>query len=58
MADDKSKIGPPDSKRINLDEPYEVNYWTKSLGCTAGELRLAVKAMGTSVEAVRRYFKK
>jgi Protein of unknown function (DUF3606) len=53
MADDKTKVG-SDRKFINLNEDYEVRDWTKSLGCTEQELRDAVKAVGSSAEAVRK----
>jgi hypothetical protein len=53
MADDRSKKGPPDRSRINLDEEYERQYWTKALGVSELELREAVKAAGPSAEKVR-----
>ncbi len=28
MADDKTKRGPADRSRINVNEEYEVRYWT------------------------------
>jgi hypothetical protein len=55
MADDKTKRGPPDTQRINVNEPYEVNYWTKTLGVSEQKLRDAVRAVGVSVAAVRRH---
>ncbi|BEP42279.1 DUF3606 domain-containing protein [Variovorax sp. V15] len=54
MADDTKKTG-LDRKLISLDEPHEVRSWTESLGVTEAQLREAVKAVGHSVEAVRRY---
>jgi hypothetical protein len=53
MADDRSKQGPPDRSRINLEEDYERQYWTKALGVSEMELREAVKAAGSSAEKVR-----
>lgn len=58
MADDKTKKGPADSKRINVHEDYEVAYWTDVLHVTKDELVDAVKHAGTSVEAVREYLEK
>lgn len=58
MADDKSKTGGQDRKRINLNEDYEVRDWTKSLGVTEQQLRDAVKAVGDSAEKVREHLKK
>jgi hypothetical protein len=57
MTDDRKRSGPPDSRRINLDQDYEVRYWTKELNVSTERLREAVKAAGTSVEAVRQYLK-
>jgi hypothetical protein len=58
MADDKTKIKPQDSSRINLGEAYEVQYWTKTLGCTEQELRDAVAEVGVSVEMVKEFLGK
>jgi len=57
MADDKSKTGPADASRINVNEDYEVQYWTKKFGCSAEELRAAVKAVGASASAVEKRLK-
>lgn len=58
MADDKTKKGPADSSRINMNEDYEVSYWTSALGVTREELTKAVKAAGSSADAVRDYLNK
>ncbi|MBS0240303.1 MAG: DUF3606 domain-containing protein [Proteobacteria bacterium] len=58
MADDRSKKGPQDRSRINLSERYEVDYWTKEFGISEGKLEAAVKAVGSSAEAVREYLKR
>ena len=56
--DNTSKTGTPDSKTINLNEDYEVTYWTKQLGVSKEDLTAAVNAVGKSVEAVKAYLKK
>lgn len=58
MSDDKSQTGSPDRDRINLEEDYEVRYWTDTLGVTAEELRNAVAAVGSTAAAVRRHLGK
>ena len=58
MSDDKSNRGPQDRARINVNEDYELAYWTKALGCTAEQLKSAVKAAGVSADAVRAHLKK
>jgi Protein of unknown function (DUF3606) len=58
MSDDKSNRGPQDASRVNVNEDYEVRYWTKKFGCTAEQLRAAVKAVGVSAKAVEAHLKK
>ncbi|WEF31585.1 DUF3606 domain-containing protein [Pseudoduganella chitinolytica] len=55
MADNLQNRGPQDRNRINVNEPWELRYWTKELGLSEDELREAVKAAGTSVNAVREH---
>lgn len=56
--DSKNKVGSPDRDRINVNENYEVEYWTKELRVSAEELKAAVTAVGTSADKVREYVKK
>lgn len=56
--DNKNNTGAPDSKTINLNEDYEVGYWTKELGITKEELADAVAKVGKSAEAVRQHLNK
>jgi len=58
MSDDKSKTGSPDRDRINVNEDYELQYWTKALGVSADELREALKAVGPTSNAVREHLGK
>ncbi len=58
MSDDKKNTGSPDRDRINVNEDYEVQYWTKALGVSADELRAAVKAVGPTAAAVRKHLGK
>lgn len=57
MADDKNNRGPVDRSRINVNEDYELRYWTEKLGCSAEQLKAAVQAAGTSVPAVQAQLK-
>lgn len=50
--DDKTKTRPQDSSRINMNEAYEVVYWTNKFGCTREELQAAVDRVGVSSAAV------
>ncbi len=58
MPDDKTIKQPLDAKRVNINEPYEVNYWCKKWGCTPQTLRQAVNSVGTSADAVAKYLGK
>ncbi len=57
MADDKSKTGGQDRKRINLNEDYEVRDWAAKFGVTAEQLRQAVAQVGNQADDVERHFK-
>jgi hypothetical protein len=54
MADNLKDRGPQDRARINVNETWEVQYWTKELGVTEERLRKAVQKVGTSADAVRK----
>ena len=58
MADDKTNTGAADRDRVNVNEDYELQYWTKALGVSADELRAAVKAVGPTAAAVREHLGK
>jgi hypothetical protein len=58
MEHDKTRRGPQDASRINVDADYEVYYWTKKFAVTPEQLRAAVQLVGTSAEAVGRELKK
>jgi hypothetical protein len=54
MADDKSQRGPQDAKRINIQEDYEVRYWSKTMGVSPERLKQAVEKAGVMAEDVRK----
>lgn len=55
MADDKTKTGGPDRKRINVNEDYELRDWSTKLGVTPERLKEAVQAVGTYADDVERH---
>ena len=55
MADDKNKPGGQDRTRINVNEDYELRDWSKKLKVTPEQLKAAVKAVGTSADAVEKH---
>ncbi|HTF63888.1 MAG TPA: DUF3606 domain-containing protein [Edaphobacter sp.] len=54
MADDKSNRGPADRARINVNEDYEVAYWTKELGVSSDRLKELVAQHGVMAADVRK----
>jgi hypothetical protein len=58
MSDDLKNRGPADASRVNVNEEWELRYWTEKFGVSAEQLKLAVRAAGTSVEKVRHALNK
>jgi hypothetical protein len=55
--DDKKKTGRADDSRINVNESYELQYWSEKFGVTRDELRAAVQAVGDRADKVEEYLK-
>jgi hypothetical protein len=55
MSDDLKQRHGQDRQRINLNEKWEVDYWTKELGLSKDELERAVREAGNQVTAVRQH---
>lgn len=58
MADDPKNRGPQDRSRVNVEQDYELKYWTEKMGVSAQQLRDAVQKVGTSADAVARHLGK
>jgi hypothetical protein len=56
MSDDLNKRGPQDASRVNVNEEWELRYWTKKLGVTEEELKAAVEKVGVNVGALSAHF--
>ena len=56
MADDKRNPGRPDRDRINMEEDYEVQYWSEKFGVRE-ELAAAVEKVGPMASDVKRELK-
>lgn len=54
MTDNKKNRGEPDRSLINLNESYEVRYWSTKFGCSSEELKRAVKHVGNTARDVER----
>ncbi|MBR4574870.1 MAG: DUF3606 domain-containing protein [Lachnospiraceae bacterium] len=57
MPDDLTILRPHDSRRINMNEPHEVRYWTDRFNITERELREIISKVGDSVDAVENYLR-
>ena len=53
-GDNLRKRGPQDRMRVNVNEPWEVDYWCERLGVSPARLRQAVKKAGPMAKDVRR----
>jgi len=56
--DSKQNVGSPDRDRINVNEDYELQYWSEKFNVSREILKDAVKAVGTSVKEVQEYLYK
>ncbi|MGM9478199.1 DUF3606 domain-containing protein [Pedobacter sp. GSP4] len=56
--DDKQKTGNADRSKININESYEVDYWSNKFGVSKDKLKATVQIVGTSANAVADYLKK
>ena len=54
MADDRTVRGPGDRQRINLNERYEVQYWTSKWRISHEQLTEAVRKVGPMSAAVAK----
>ncbi len=57
MSDDLNKRGPADRTRVNVNERWELDYWSKKFGVTPEELRQAVAKVGVMVTDIEKQFK-
>jgi len=52
--DDKKKTAPQDADRVNVNEDYEVQYWSTKWGVSAEALKAAVAKAGPMADNVAR----
>ncbi|OIQ98687.1 hypothetical protein GALL_193450 [mine drainage metagenome] len=58
MPDNLHIRQPQDPQRINVNEPWEVRYWTNKFNVTEAQLKQAVKAVGPMTAKVKAYLGK
>jgi hypothetical protein len=54
MADDRSIRGDADRSRINMQEDYEVRYWTQKWNVSREQLAAAVREVGVMAADVAK----
>jgi len=54
MADDRDNRGSADRTRINMEEDYEVRYWTQKWRVSREQLAAAVRAVGVMAADVAK----
>jgi hypothetical protein len=54
MADDKSKRGAPDRRRVAAGERYEVDYVKKKTGKSSAAVKQAIQSTGGSRKKVMK----
>jgi hypothetical protein len=47
-----------DTDRINIENDYELQYWTSQLKVTNDELKAAVAEVGSNIQAVKIHLNK
>ena len=57
MADDENNPSVQNRTPININEECELSNWSKKFEVTREELMAAVRAVGTSADAVEKYLK-
>ena len=55
---DEPEPRPRDGMRVYLDNPEDVEYWMQRLGCEAGDLGEAVRAVGPKGDRVEAWLKR
>jgi hypothetical protein len=54
MISNRIDSGPRDRTSINMNEPFELRYWSKELGISLNQLKAVVGKVGTSTDAIRQ----
>jgi|HubBroStandDraft_6_1064221.scaffolds.fasta_scaffold3718254_1 hypothetical protein len=55
MSDDTTLRGYQESSRINVNEKWELAYWSEKFDVTADELKQAVREVGVMARDVERH---
>ncbi|MDW7692679.1 DUF3606 domain-containing protein [Flammeovirgaceae bacterium SG7u.111] len=58
MSDNLNRKFPEDPTKININQKWELNYWSKKFGVSQIQLISAVNQVGYSVAKVKEYLGK
>jgi hypothetical protein len=58
MADNLQKRGPADRSRVNVNEPWEIEWWSKKWSISPETLRATVKRVGVMAKDVAKHLNK
>jgi hypothetical protein len=53
MSDNLKRKRPEDATKINVNQRWELEYWSRKLGASKEKLKQAVKAVGPSALLVK-----
>ena len=57
LAEMRKPRGQVDIAHIDVNDAWQMRFWTKELGATEQQIQEAVLAVGVDAQAVRQYFK-
>ena len=55
MADDLGRKSPEDPNKVNINQTWELNYWSNKFGVSKERLIQAVKAVSPWVSDVKKH---
>ena len=55
MPDDLERRAPEDPRTVNVNQPWELAWWSEQFNVSEERIKQAVAAVGPSVENVRKY---
>ena len=58
MSDNLKEKAPQDASKVNVNQSYEVTYWSNKFNCTEAELKQAVKNVGVMAVDVEKEVKR
>jgi hypothetical protein len=58
MADNLKRTDGHDDSKINLNQPHEVQHWTKKWGISEKTLKEAVATVGVQVAEVEKWLRR